>query len=34
MGGRNMEIDGSRRPEEGDQRNGIDDPEKQAEVSG
>lgn len=33
MGGRNVEIGGSRRPEDGEQLHGIDEPEKQAEVS-
>jgi len=33
-GGRNVETGGSRRPEDGEQRHGIDEPEKQAEVSG
>lgn len=33
MGGRNVEIGGSRRLEDGEQRHGIDEPEKQVEVS-
>ena len=32
MGGRNVETDGWRRPEDGEQRHGIDEPEKQEEV--
>lgn len=34
MGGRNTDIDGSRRLEEGARRTDLDEPEKQAEVAG